>query len=115
GPRFRAASASDALCQTPRGPATKAGTSLAPSLWDMRSIAPFALVALLAAPSAAFATPTAQRAAERGHNFSRSLRTFVKTYRDSREVVLPEHAKDYRYVLVKGVIAGLYPRYMARD
>jgi hypothetical protein len=81
----------------------------------MRSLAALALCTLIA-PATALGFPTAGHGdAVRGHNVSRALRSFVKTTRDTKTVVLPKNAKDYRYVLVKGLIGDNYPRYMARD
>lgn len=81
----------------------------------MRPFAALALCSLLA-PSVALAFPTAGHGDPvRGHNVSRALRSFVKSNRDTSKVVLPKNAKDYRYVLVKGLIGDHYPRYMARD
>jgi hypothetical protein len=81
----------------------------------MNRVAGLALFTLLV-PAAALALPTAGHGnGVRGFNLSRPLRSFMKTHRDTRKIVLPANAKDYRYVLVKGLGGNNYPRYMARD
>jgi hypothetical protein len=82
----------------------------------MRPFIRIALLTLLVARGAfAFPTPGPGRDG-RGHNVSRALRKFVQTT-DTHSLggfTMPANAKQYRYVLVKGVIGDDYPRYMTR-
>lgn len=93
----------------------------------MRSYFSFALTLTLLAglggrPASAFGTASpgstkpAPLAIPTAHNITRSIRSFIHNFNPiSIKSPLPANAKDYRYVLVKGLIGDAYPRYMARS
>ena len=61
-------------------------------------------------PKATFAAAPART------NFTRKMRAFVKGYDRAATIrALPEEAKQYRYVLVKGLFGNSYPFYMANN
>jgi len=93
----------------------------------MRSFSTFALSLTLVAglgSSPASALVTASPATTKpvplaihtAHNITRSIRSFITKFNPlSIKSPLPANAKDFRYVLVKGLIGDKYPRYMARS